>query len=257
MGIRNAILLLFLLAIPVVAAALLMPRSTPDVPPVRPAAGTEIPPEDPPEIPAAAEPEPAPPFDPFTAPEFPFEPSTRISPPGAPDLADTSSVDLLREGKRLWRADDAAGACIRLEVLLGRALAHETRVDALMEMGFACRRLGRREREEESLREAVALAKLDSWQGVFAHHHLGWTLHFKGKNREAVQVSDQVLVSPHTNDWLRGRCRWLRGRTFEAMGNPDLARREYELLLDEFGATESLADVRMDVQRRMKLLAPD
>ena len=41
------------------------------------------------------------------------------------------------------------------------------------------------------------------------------------------------------------------------MGDPDLARREYELLLDEFKATESLADVRKDVQRRMKLLEPD
>jgi hypothetical protein len=254
---RTAILpALSTLALLAVALVILLPRSASEVLPVRPETREEIRIDPVPASAPAAEPV-EPPRDPYTKPPIPFELPPSATLPDEAAFADTPGADLLREAKKLWRTGDSAGARVRLAVLLGRSLAHEMRVEALMELGFACRHLGAREQEEQALRDAVALAEQNSWQGVFAHHHLAWTLHFKGADREALQISDQVLSSPHSNDWLRGRARWLRGRAFEALEERELARTEYTLLLEEFGAVESLADVREDVRRRMKLLGRD
>ena len=138
---RTALLLaLSTLTLLAVAVVILLPRSPSEVLTVRPETPEEIRIDPVPEsAPAAKSAEP--PRDACAEPPIPFELPPAAVLPDKATFADIPGADLLRDGKKLWRAGDPAGARMRLEVLLGRSLAHEMRVEALMELGFARLRL--------------------------------------------------------------------------------------------------------------------
>lgn len=127
--------------------------------------------------------------------------------------------------------------------LLSRRPSDELFIEANIQLGYAHRRAGDRDLEEQSFREAMRVAGPNTEKGQWANYQIAWTHRYRGDNQAARDTMASVASSAATTRNTRGHARIYVARFSLDLGDVDRAREALQSILRDHGGSKAPNDV--------------